>query len=504
MERRRIWMGILAAVASLAYAAPAGAEGFAAEPGTTEVMYAGSNWDGTVDIIDAHTYARLGRINVVPDLMERKLEINSDPVSAGYLILIRELIGEGHDQLVDDMFSSHDGRFLYASRPSLKDVVGFDLKTQKIVWRVPVEGFRADHMAISPDGSQLLVSASTANKVQVIDPRVGKLVGEFPSGDQPHESNFSRDGKTIFHASIGTVYTPTDQPALDATKGKRVFEVVDAKTLKVTKQIDIGKLLADQGHPGFSSAIRPMAIAPDERHFYFQLSFFHGFIEFDNATDKVLRIANLPDLTNGLPREGYLLDSAMHGIAMNGAGTKLCVAGTMSDYAAIVSRATFAYKMFQIGHKPYWSTTGGDGTKCWLSFSGDDTVAVIDYDSEQVASMIPVGDHPQRVRVGAIRDEYIGKLPSPPARAPKLSRRCTASKRLSVRLADPDASVARVQFKIGRARLGTVDRTRPFGRTASRATLARARGAITATVVFGDGRRKTLRISLARCGVRRA
>ena len=149
-------------------------------------------------------------------------EIKADPDRQGYFLAIRELVGEGHDQFVDDMFSSHDGRFLYVSRPSFADVVAFDLRDRaRSSGASPVEGYRADHMAISPDGKRLLVSASTARKVHVIDTATGKIVGSFESGDQPHENNYSRDGKRIFHACIGTVFTPTDEPALDATKGER-------------------------------------------------------------------------------------------------------------------------------------------------------------------------------------------------------------------------------------------------------------------------------------------
>jgi hypothetical protein len=60
------------------------------------------------------------------------------------------------------MFTSHDGRFVYVSRPSFADVVGISLRTGEIVWRFPMEGQRSDHMAISPDGTTLLVSDSTA------------------------------------------------------------------------------------------------------------------------------------------------------------------------------------------------------------------------------------------------------------------------------------------------------------------------------------------------------
>jgi YVTN family beta-propeller protein len=373
------------------------------------VLFVGNNWDGTADIIDPIKLKRLARINVIPDLQERLREIYTNPDKLGFFLGIRQLIGEGNDQFVDDMFTSHDGRFVYVSRPSLADVIGMNLQTRKIVWRVPMEGYRSDHMAISPDGTRLLVSDSTANIVHVIDPRVGKKVGEFASGDSPHENNYSKDGTRIFHASIGMVYTPLDQPALDTTKGDRWFQVVDAKTNQILKRLDIGEILRANGYPRLSSAVRPMAISPDEKTFYFQLSFLHGFVEFDLATEKPLRLARLPlsDEAKQTPRSQYLLDSAHHGLAINPAGAKLCVAGTMSDYAAIVHRSDFSYKLFQVGHKPYWSTNSGDGKYCFVSASGDDRVVVLDYASEKEVARIPVGDHPQRMRMGVIRSEFL-------------------------------------------------------------------------------------------------
>ena len=32
------------------------------------------------------------------------------PPTVGYFLAIREPVGEGHDQFIDDVFSSHDGR----------------------------------------------------------------------------------------------------------------------------------------------------------------------------------------------------------------------------------------------------------------------------------------------------------------------------------------------------------------------------------------------------------
>ncbi|MBA2350054.1 MAG: YncE family protein, partial [Solirubrobacterales bacterium] len=378
-------------------------------PGQTRpAILIGNNWAGTTDIVDPVTYERLGRVNIIPDFAERKAEIMFDPVRQGFFIGVRELIGEGNDQLVDDAFASNDGRFLYASRPSLADVVSIELATGKIVWRARVDGYRSDHMAVSEDGTRLLVSASTGNVVHELDTATGKRVGGFPSGDSPHESLYSKDGTKVYHASIGRVYLPVDRGPADAralTRGGEFFQIIDAKTNAILERVNMSEKLAEAGFPDMSAAVRPMTLSPDEKFVYFQVSFFHGFVEYDLEQKKVTRVANLPISAEAAatPIENYVLDSAHHGLVMSKDGSKLCAAGTSSDYAAIVDRKTFAFKIVDAGRKPYWSTDSVDGKYCYMSMSADDVVSVIDFETGEVVKKIPVGRHPQRVRNGVVR-----------------------------------------------------------------------------------------------------
>jgi YVTN family beta-propeller protein len=273
-----------------------------------------------------------------------------------------------------------------------------------------VAGARADHMAISEDGSEVIVSASTGNVGQVLRTTDGTIIKQFESGDSPHETNYSADGETLYHAAIGRVYTPTDDAQLDATKGDTRFQIVDADTMEILEVINMKQKLAEAGYPNMSNAVRPMAISKDERFVYFQVSFFHGFIEYDFELDKVTRVAELPiaEAIKDLPREQYLLDSAHHGIALEPNGKRFCVAGTMSDYAAIVSRKNFGnYKIIDVGPKPYWSTSSADGKHCYVSVSGSDRVSVISYKKKVEVASIKVGDHPQRVRTGVIRKKFL-------------------------------------------------------------------------------------------------
>ncbi|WP_296603720.1 serine/threonine protein kinase [Nocardioides sp.] len=380
--------------------------------GVRRAVFVGNNWDGTADILDPATFRRLGRIDVVPDKAQRIQEIATNPYRFAYFLAIRALIGEGHDQLVDDMYSSNDGRMLIVSRPSFADVVAIDLRTKKIVWRFEVDGVRSDHMALSPDGRRVAVSASTGNVVHVLRVADGAEVGRFPSGGSPHENIFIDGGKRILHASIGMVYSPLDDPALDPTKQERVLQIVNAKTMEIERSYDLRAALDEVGLTDTSTAVRPMTLSPDEQTFYFQLSFLHGFVEMDRATGRITRVKHLPNLVPDMPREQYVLDSAHHGIAMNPAGTKLCVAGTMSDYATVVDADTFErgpLQKVQDG-KPYWVTPSWDGRTCYISWSGTDQVAKISYRTGRVVTTVPVGDHPQRVRNGWVRKDLVPTL----------------------------------------------------------------------------------------------
>jgi len=392
-----LFKGVLAAVL-VAASTPTAA------PTLQEVMFVGNNWEGTVDVIHSSgTFAKIGRINVVPDKSERLTEIYLNPIKYFYYLGIQQGPGEGHDQLVDDMYTTPAGDALVVSRPSFADVVSIDLATGAEKWRFAVSGYRADHMAVSPDGTKVAVSASTSNTVHVLDIVTGKQLGSFGAGDKPHENIFTKDGKYLWNMSIGEVNTSLDDPFWDWTKGDRHITVADAKTYQVVKTIDMRPRLDAFGRSDLSNAVRPAVFTPDESKLYFQVSFFAGLVEYDVATDKITRVKDLPQNPATNPdRTTWVNDSRHHGLSMSPDGSKLCVAGTMDNYVTIVDRATLNPGTLVTADKPYWATVSGDGKDCVISESGADQVTAISFATGQKVASVAVGDHPQRVRIGHI------------------------------------------------------------------------------------------------------
>jgi len=366
-----------------------------------DVLLVGNSVQGTVSFLDGHTFKNLGSVNIIPDLQERLAGMNLVEAT-GYNVVKQQ---EGGDRFVDDVFVSPDGRTLYISRGNLDDAIAFDIASKTISWRFKLDGFKADHAALSPDGRRFVVSATTAQEAQVLDTSNGTLVGNFATGAYPHQNDYSANGQHIYNSSIGVTALPK---ALDALKGAKQLTVVDANTLQVIRTYQ------------FPEGVRPSVFTADEKTMYTQLSYLNGFVEFDLVAGQVTRTVQMPFSATGsaLNPDSYPQNSAHHGLAMSGDGTKLCDVGTIDDYTAIIARpalTTDGFVNYPTDALPYWATTSVDGTRCLVSLSKLDAISVIDYATATEVARIPVGTFPQRERLGKVPANVLSTL-SPASR----------------------------------------------------------------------------------------
>jgi DNA-binding beta-propeller fold protein YncE len=257
-------------------------------------------------------------------------------------------------------------------------------------------------MALSPDGSTVVVSATTSQVADVYNAATGAEIGTFATGSYPHQNNFTADGKYIYNESIGVTLLPK---SLNALKGALQLELVDAKTLQVVKKWT------------FPYGLRPFVIAADGTTMYADLSYLNGFIKYDLNSSTTLATVNQPfsaSAANENP-DNYPQNSAHHGIALSGDQTKLCDVGTIDDYAKIVdvnSLTTLATVNYPTGSIPYWAATSVDGNYCFVPLSAGNAVSVISYSTGQEVARIPVGNFPQRGRLAKVTDAAIAGLDS--------------------------------------------------------------------------------------------
>ena len=393
----------LAAGSLLALGGPLSPPAAADSGSLHDVLLIGNAVSGTVSFIDGHTFQNLGSFNIVPDLQQRLASFtpaqwinyglaNADEATVDPAV--------GGTRYVDDVTVSPDGKTIYVSRANLDDVAAFDLATHTELWHSQVDGIHADHMALSPDGTRVVVSATTSQVADVYDAATGARVTTFPTGTYPHQNNYTADGKYIYNESIGVTLLPK---ALNALKGQLQLELVDAKTFQVVKVWT------------FPYGLRPFVIANDGTTMYADLSYLNGFIKYDLNSSTTLATVNQPfsaSAANESP-DSYPQNSAHHGIALSGDQTKLCDVGTIDDYTKIVSvgsLATQATVTYPTGSIPYWAATSVDGNYCFVPLSAGNAVSVVSYATGQEVARVPVGDFPQRGRLAKVTEAAIAGL----------------------------------------------------------------------------------------------
>ena len=431
-----------------------------------EVMFVANAEGGTVSIVDARTFAILKEIDVLPDGPDAQLG-EDDPFTA----LVRQKVIEaaGGKNYAQDQDISPDGRTLYVSRGHRADVAAFDLVSGRMLWKLAIPGFRADHMTLSADGKKLYVSALTENSVFVIDVAEQQITGSFPAGQWPHDNHLSEDGSRILNASIGTIIAPPEARAL---MPPAPYQLTIARTAD----------LAVERTFTFDRGIRPIVVPHGEQRLFAQMSGLHGIVEVSLQDGRITRTLDLP-VDAGVTEDDYDFEAPHHGLAISGDEQTLCAAGRASDYIALVDAASFApVAQLEVDDAPGWAATTPDGKLCFVPNTRADTLSIVSYAERREVARLKAGDGPKQIEPA--------RLPAA-AVAPRLTRRCLRDGRLRVAVT---GDVRRVSFHFGNRRVAR-DTRAPFVRTIARRTRARRLSAVVRT----SAGRITLRRTLPRC-----
>ncbi|HET9167953.1 MAG TPA: YncE family protein [Actinospica sp.] len=402
-RKRSITAGYVSLLLAGAFAAGPVAQTPARADATRGVLVVGNAVAGTISFIDSSTYANLGSFSVIPDLSAVQASwtvaqwigyaaANADEASVDPAV--------GGTRYVDDFAISPDGTTIYVSRGNLDDVAAFNLVTHQELWVEQMDGIHSDHLGLSPDGTKLVVSATTAAEAEVFSAANGSLIGKFTTGTYPHQNTFTADDKYIYNESIGVTALPY---ALNALKGGLQLEKVDASTLQVVK---VWK---------FPYGLRPFVIEPDGTTMFADMSYLNGFIKYDLNSSTLLATVQQPFSTTAASEsyDSYPQNSAHHGIALSGDDSRLCDVGTIDDYTKIVdtgSLSTTATVTYPSGSIPYWALTSTDGDYCYVSLSAGNAVSIINYTTGAEVARVPVGNFPQRERNAVVPDSVIAGL----------------------------------------------------------------------------------------------
>ena len=355
-----------------------------------EIAFVANAVGGTVTLIDIASAETLGEIDVLAD--GRRPGLLRDPLQ---FLAQGRVEAEGGLNYAQDSDLSRDGRVLFVSRGHLGDVAAFDIASGAILWRTPVAGLRADHMAISPDGERLYVSTLiySGDVVEVLDTRDGARIGRFTAGRWPHDVHVSPDGAQVYVASLGEMTAPL------AGRGEQdhayTVTLADAASLEVRERF------------AFEAGVRPFQVTADGNRLYAQLSNAHALIAYDLSTAEVTDRLELP-VAAGVTEADWDFEAPHHGLALTPDEATLCVAARASDYAGLVSAPELSLiAAVPVGDGPSWSALSLDGGICVLANNRSDDVSLVSLAGRAEIARLPAGRGPKHVTVGRVPEDTL-------------------------------------------------------------------------------------------------
>lgn len=261
---------------------------------------------------------------------------------------------------------------LYLSSYVGDQFVCVDLKTEKIDWAIPINGY-PDSQAMTPDGKFIYLPKRHGRGWDVIDADLKKVVAYIPVPyGNPHNTWCSKDGSKMYLAALGN----------------ENLYVADVKTHSIIKTVGPFQSNPDKGWGWIYNTtngpkgIRPFVVTNDDKFCYVNMDGVLGYEIGDLESGK--RIGRV-DVGGFEKLRGSHLTTS-HGVNLAPNQKEIWVSNDAGPYVHVFDRTVTPHKQIaniKLNKRNGWITFGIDGRYCYPS-SGD----VIDTESKKIVAQL--------------------------------------------------------------------------------------------------------------------
>src|SRR5213083_1534041 len=258
------------------------------------------------------------------------------------------------------------------------DIAFMDIKTKKIVGKTFLGNNVNPHMVMmSPDGRYVVTGGTRANKAYIIDARTLELVKVVPVDIAPEHLSFSPDGRWYYQGN----------PQGDS------ISVIDMVSLTKIKTV-----------PGFKEPLN-VTFLPDGSKAYVGNYGAHWVGVIDVRRHELLKkiqIAEMPGVAKLDPAK-YLGDiKGINIAAATNDGRFLYAAdGDLGVVGKIDPREDRIVKVIRVGQNPWRIYVSHDGKYAITPNNGDQTISIIDLQTDKVAATLEAGENMTGVNFAA-------------------------------------------------------------------------------------------------------
>ena len=235
----------------------------------------------------------------------------------------------------------------------------YDIDTEKLIKKVEV-GEHPAHIVFTEDGKYVLVTNNEDNNVSVIDAKTYKLINNISVGKGPHGFRISKDSKFAYVANMG----------------EDTVSVVDIENNKELRKIKVGKTPVTT------------AVTNDGKTLMVTINAENTLAIIDLATDKVEKIA-----VGVGPAQVYIGTDDKYAFVAN--------QGSKESPSSTVSKVELATKKviatIEAGKGAHGVVTSPDNKFVYVTNMYDNTISVIDNNTNKVIATVPVDETPNGI-----------------------------------------------------------------------------------------------------------